>query len=223
MTVKDAQGIRALVRTLVKERALSRSCPGLFLNKWDLVMAFVRRATEEEYVHRMREMLRTDIFSKSDLVNLSRCCLPRPCSLFCLIRDDETWRRDMELEVGQKSKALHVGWHDIELFAVPPAEQALMYALTPAFWSHLESPGWLLVATPLCHFYFSGLLARHGTSLTGRVSCHEMVKFLALSIGELFRTVLKGVLPSCDGASMEGESDLTGVIGPLGLRAGYWC
>lgn len=58
-------------------RSLSRSCTCIFLNKADLDMPFVRHATESVYEHRMYEVLWTDISPNSNMVDLSRCCLPR--------------------------------------------------------------------------------------------------------------------------------------------------
>lgn len=42
-------------------RSSSSLCTGIFLNMPDLNMLFVHHATKVEYVHQMREILRTDI------------------------------------------------------------------------------------------------------------------------------------------------------------------
>lgn len=108
-------------------RALSGSFQGVFLNMLDLDMLFVCHATEVEYVRHMREMLRTDISSKSGVVNLSRSCLHHPFRSFYLIGKANTWGRDLNLEERQRSKELLVGWHSIELLAVPPARRGLVH------------------------------------------------------------------------------------------------
>lgn len=54
----------------LRERLLSMSIPCVFMNKFDLDMLFVRHATDIEYVHRTLEVLRTDILSNSNTVNL---------------------------------------------------------------------------------------------------------------------------------------------------------
>lgn len=41
-------------------RLLSRSCPGIFFNMFDLDMVFVCHATYVKYVRRMRQVSRTD-------------------------------------------------------------------------------------------------------------------------------------------------------------------
>lgn len=73
--VKDVQGIGAYAR---RWRAYCRSCPGLFLNMPDFDILLVRHATEVQYVRRMHKMMRTDISLNKDVVDLSRCRLPRP-------------------------------------------------------------------------------------------------------------------------------------------------
>lgn len=57
----------------------------------NLNMPFVRLATEVEYVRRMREMLRTNISSLNNVVDLSRCCLLRTFSPFYVIWEVDTW------------------------------------------------------------------------------------------------------------------------------------
>lgn len=43
-------------------------------------MSFLCHATEGKFVRRRREVLRTDNFSDSDMVDLSWCYFPRPFS-----------------------------------------------------------------------------------------------------------------------------------------------
>lgn len=125
MTIMDVRELRASVRRRVER--IVQVLSGVFLNMADLDMAFVRHATEVEYVRRMREILRPDILSESDVVNLSRCCLPCPFSLFYPIREVDTCNQDLELDVLQRSKSLLLGWRNIELFAVPPERQGFVY------------------------------------------------------------------------------------------------
>lgn len=100
----------------------------------DLDMPLVRHVTDVEYVRHMREVLRTDIYFESDVVDLSDFCLPRPFRLFSLKREVETSWRGLFLKVRQRSKSLLVDWHIIELFVIPPERCGIVYAATPAFW-----------------------------------------------------------------------------------------
>lgn len=82
---------------------------------------FVRYATEVEYDRRMHKMLGTNFSSDSDVVDFSCCFLPRLFRFFYLIRNVDTWGRDMDFNVRRRSKGLLVSWHNIKLFAVPRA------------------------------------------------------------------------------------------------------
>lgn len=72
-------------------RAMSRSYPRVSRNMPDLHMPLVRHATEVKYVRTIWEMLRTDISSEGNVVDLSCCFLPLPLRSLELIRDVETW------------------------------------------------------------------------------------------------------------------------------------
>lgn len=98
----------------------------LDMPKW--YVPFVRNATDVEYAHRMREVLRIGISSESNMVDLSYCCSRRPLKLFYLIREVKTSSHDLDLDLRQRSKGLLVGWHIIEPFAVPPARRGLVHA-----------------------------------------------------------------------------------------------
>lgn len=106
-------------------RAMSRSYPVVFSNIPYLDMPLIRRAIEK-YVRQMREMSHMDISSDSDVVDLSRCCLPRPFCLLYPIREVSTWGRDVDYEVRLRLNGLLVGWDSIEVFAVPPARRGLV-------------------------------------------------------------------------------------------------
>lgn len=67
-------------------KALSGSCPGVFLNMPDLDMMFARKEAEAEYFLRMRETLHTDNSSEIDEVDFYCCCLPRLLISFNLVR-----------------------------------------------------------------------------------------------------------------------------------------
>lgn len=54
----------------------------------------------------------------------------------------------------QRLNDLVFGWHNIDLFAVPPARRGLLNAVTPSFWHNLKRPRRSLVAVPLCFSYF---------------------------------------------------------------------
>lgn len=122
----------------------------------DLDMLFVPHATEVEHERRIGEVWRTDISFERDMVDLSSCCLHCPFTSFYLIREVDTWSRDLDLEVQQPLKGLLFAWHNIELFAVPPARRGLVYAPTPLFWQDLDTPRRSFVATPLCFSNFFG-------------------------------------------------------------------
>lgn len=53
-------------------------------------MPFVRNATEVEYKRHLREMLRTDKSSGSNVVDLSLFCLPHSFSSYNLVREVDT-------------------------------------------------------------------------------------------------------------------------------------
>lgn len=99
-------------------------------------------------------MLRTDISLQSDVVNLSRSCLPLPFRFYYLIRKEISRGRDLDLEVRQSSRELPVGLHNIELFALSTAKGGLLYAAELAFWHNLESPRCFVMSTALCSFRF---------------------------------------------------------------------
>lgn len=103
-------------------------CSGLFQNMRDLDMSFVRHATGVKYVRDMSEMLHTDISSHSDIVNMSRCCLPHPICSFYLIQEADPWGRGVDFEVRQRLKVCSSDGTISGLFAVPPARQGLVYA-----------------------------------------------------------------------------------------------
>lgn len=67
------------------------------------------------------------------------------------------------------SKGLLVGWHNIKLFAAPPARRGSVNKVAPSFWQELDGFIWYLVATPFCFSYFSRLLASDDVSLTSRM------------------------------------------------------
>lgn len=68
------------------------------MNILDLDMPFVRDAFEAESVRHMHEILHMDILSESNVVDLSLCWMPCPSSSFSLMREVETWGRDLHLK-----------------------------------------------------------------------------------------------------------------------------
>lgn len=106
-----------------RSKALSSLCPGVSSNMPDLDLPFVPHVTEVEYKRRISKMLGTDISSESNVVDLSCCWLPRTFSSFYLMREVDTWGRDLELKVLQRSRGLLVGWHNIELIVVPSSRR----------------------------------------------------------------------------------------------------
>lgn len=87
----------------------------------NLDMLFVCHATEAEFVRGMCKILHADISSDSNVVELPFCCFPHPFSSFYLLRQVGARGRDVDHEMRQSSEGLLVGWHIIELLAVPPA------------------------------------------------------------------------------------------------------
>lgn len=81
--------------------AASTSSPSVFQNLPDLDIPFVSHVIEVEYVLRMREMLRTDISSKNNVVDMSLYCLSRPFCSFCLTWEVDTEFLDVDFEVRQ--------------------------------------------------------------------------------------------------------------------------
>lgn len=106
---------------------------GCFLDYANSDLPLVCDASEVENVHCMRGMLRTNIASESDVVDLFCCCFPRPFCSFYLIREADTWDCERELEVRKMLEALRIGWDSIDLFVVLPSRRGLVYAATPAF------------------------------------------------------------------------------------------
>lgn len=98
----------------------------------------------------------------------------------------DTWGRDVNFEVRQRSKVSLVSWHNVEVFAVPPAKRRLINTATPAFWEDFESHRWFSVAMPLCFSYFPRFLAMDDTSLTSRVGRLAILKCIILTIGAPF-------------------------------------
>lgn len=110
-------------------------------------------------------------FIWGEVVSFYYYCLPCSFSAFYLIRDGATLGLDLDLEVRQGSKDLLVIWHNIEVFAVPPARRRLVYATKLAVgmtWRVLVG----FVAIALCspHFLFLATGQRwcisHRSSLT---------------------------------------------------------
>lgn len=103
------------------------------LNMPDSDIPIVRYVTDIIYLRRMREVLHTNLSSGSDKTNLSRGYLPCRFSLFYLIGKKDTWGQNLNLDVRQRSKGLLFNWHNIELFAVPPARRLHGHAATRRF------------------------------------------------------------------------------------------
>lgn len=59
----------------------------------------VRCATGVEYIHHMREMLRTNKSFEGDMVDLFCCRFPCPSSFFSLLREVDTLGRDLDWKV----------------------------------------------------------------------------------------------------------------------------
>lgn len=68
-------------------------------------------------------------------LNLTYCCLQKSLGNYYLVRDTEEFERDLNLEMHEKTKdcGFLVGWHNFELFSVPPARHLPMYAPVPVF------------------------------------------------------------------------------------------
>lgn len=115
---------------------------------------------------------------------------------------------------------LHTEWHNIESFAVPTAKRGFVHEVTPAFWCDLERSCWLLVASPLCFFYFLELLARNDTSFTSQVRRSTILELVVLTPGTFIRKVYFGGVQRYSSARMWYESDRQGVTDLIGLR--YW-
>lgn len=85
-------------------RAMSRSCPNVFLNMLDLCMLLVLHGTEVKYVRSLSEILRTDISLDRDVAACSCCCLPCPFRSFYLyggwVRAVKKWT--LKCNKGQK-------------------------------------------------------------------------------------------------------------------------
>lgn len=97
--------------------------------------------------------------------------------------------QDLDFGVRHRSKRLLVGWHNIEMFEVPPVMGGLVYAAVPAFWNHFKSARCFLVGTSICFSYFLGLLSGGKTLLTSTVRSLAMLGLVVLRVGEVFRTV----------------------------------
>lgn len=74
------------------------------------------------------------------------------------------------------------------------------------------------MAIILCFSYISVVLATNNTSLKSQMSCLAMLKFEVLTIGAFFWKSYCGRVLRYASARMRYESDLIGVIGPLGLH-----
>lgn len=166
----------------------------------------------------MRKTLRTEISSESSVIDFVLLFLSLRFSPFYLILGVETWARDLNLKVRQRSKNLLVGWYDIDLFAVSPARPGLVYAPMLTSWHDLKSSRRLLVATPLCFSYFLELLARDYSSLTGCVRRLAILELTTLTMGAFFGTAHFGAVLRYASAMMRYESDHIDVVSPLGLR-----
>lgn len=121
-------------------RAVSRLFRGGFFNMTDLNIPFVHHVTEVKYIRLMHKMLRPNISSNSDMVGLSSCCFHRSLRSFYLIRVVQTWGRDLDLKVWERTMEFLLSWHNIKLFPVPPVRFGLVYVTTPTFWHDMESP-----------------------------------------------------------------------------------
>lgn len=98
----------------------------------------------------------------------------------------DTWGRDADFDMQQKTKGLLVGLQNIKLFAVLPARHGLVYAVASAFWHALKGPHWFRLVAGLCFLHFSGLLARGDTSLMSRVRRLTVFFFFILTFSAFF-------------------------------------
>lgn len=200
-----------------RSRLLWTLCPGVLLSMFDSHTPFIRHAAQLEYVRRLCDIFRTDKWNESNIVSLSQCCLPSPFSLFYQIQKGDTWGLELVLDLWQQSKGLLIGWHNIELFSVPPTRLEIVYAARLSFWNDFESLCWFLVLMALCLSYFVGLLDTTNTSMKRRVCRLTMLAFVRLISGAFFRNNCYGVVLRYS-TRMPYESNCISVIGPLGLR-----
>lgn len=108
---------------------------------------------------------------KSSIRATESICLVSYCLVclfgsFYLIKEMETWSRDLDLYVLQRWKRLHIDWHNFELFAGARAKIWIEYTETLAFGHDSDSFKRFLVAPSLCLFTFLVFLAANSTSLT---------------------------------------------------------
>lgn len=135
-------------------------------------------------------MLHTNILSESNVDDLSCCCLPCPFCMVYLIRGVDTWGRNLEFEVRQRSNCCSTAGTILSCLRYRQLGGGLFMPKRGRFGVFLRA---LVVISPICFFYFSGLFAGNDTSLMSRVRCLAMLQFVFLMIGASFRTACFGV------------------------------
>lgn len=121
-------------------------------------MSFVRHCDKVEDVRQLNHWLQMG--TDTGTLDLAYCCLCKQFDSYYLVRHAEEYQQELDLELRQWTKDFEffVGWHYLELFAVPSAMHSLSFARAAVFWNEIESLRILSLPSPPCVMYYSGVL-----------------------------------------------------------------
>lgn len=114
-------------------KELGRMCAVIFSGFEHVDMPLVRHIDEVECVRQVSNWLQNGTETRT--LDLACCCLHKQFDRYCVVRDAEEYKLDLELEVHRRTKdhGFFFACHNLELFAVPPAKPSLFYALLSVF------------------------------------------------------------------------------------------
>lgn len=144
-------------------------------------MPFVRCEGEFTYCQKLPDMMSSAAtVEQGSLVDSSLWLFGKPYTRMHLFHGGRHRTRVLELEVRQRSVARHaflLRWHNVEVFAVLPAERAKYHVSVPHVWRDIEPPYELGVPTPLVLSYYSGEVLKRSPagSLAMRIAMTEFV------------------------------------------------
>lgn len=130
---------------------LMRWCVGMLIDMRHADMPFVRCEQEFPYCRRIRDLLASDATVRVGNPDLEYWFFDKSYAGNYMLHGGLHRKRSLDIKVCQRTSArnpLFVGWHNLELFEVPPLERRKYYLEVSEFWREWEPPRLLCVPTP---------------------------------------------------------------------------
>lgn len=174
---------------------LRRWCPGTLKDVFGFDMPIIRHEQKVNYLRCLLRLVR-NVSVTFEYRGLDLCCFDTPMDGFYLVKEADTWWRELKFEGWQRHHARgprSIGWHNLEMFALPPVERNDFYTPVPNDWSR-ESNRVLRVPTPELFLYLSDYFRISFATVREHLGRIAEVEKELTTLGAFHRIVRYGVV-----------------------------